>query len=76
MRNYKLLVLLFIKMAEKLKNVYVKYCGNHEAALALLKKYENNEEIMIVFNKGIESLRYQVACFDMSSILIKPVRGY
>lgn len=28
----------FIKMAEKLKNVYVKYCGNHEAALALLKK--------------------------------------
>lgn len=28
----------FVKMAEKLKNVYVKYCGNHEAALALLKK--------------------------------------
>ncbi|XP_034172293.2 rho guanine nucleotide exchange factor 38 [Osmia lignaria lignaria] len=64
----------FMKMAEKLKNVYVKYCGNHEAALALLKKYENNEEIMTVFNKGIESLRYQVACFDMSSILIKPVQ--
>jgi len=28
----------FVKMAERLKNVYVKYCGNHEAALALLKK--------------------------------------
>lgn len=28
----------FVKMAEKLKTVYVKYCGNHEAALALLKK--------------------------------------
>lgn len=28
----------FVKMAEKLKSVYVKYCGNHEAALALLKK--------------------------------------
>lgn len=28
----------FTKMAEKLKNVYVKYCGNHEAALFLLKK--------------------------------------
>ncbi|XP_077258973.1 rho guanine nucleotide exchange factor 38 [Temnothorax americanus] len=64
----------FVKMAEKLKNVYVKYCGNHEAALALLKKYENNEEIMKVFNKGIETLRRQVACFDMSSILIKPVQ--
>jgi hypothetical protein len=28
----------FVKMAEKLKTVYVKYCGNHEAALALLEK--------------------------------------
>lgn len=28
----------FVKMSEKMKNVYVKYCGNHEAALALLKK--------------------------------------
>ncbi|XP_012147954.1 rho guanine nucleotide exchange factor 38 [Megachile rotundata] len=64
----------FIKMAEKLKNVYVKYCGNHESALILLKKYETNEEIMTVFNKGIETLRYQVACFDMSSVLIKPVQ--
>ncbi|XP_043256259.1 dynamin-binding protein-like isoform X1 [Colletes gigas] len=64
----------FINMSEKLKNVYVKYCSNHEAALVLLKKYENNEEIMTVFNKGIETLRYQVACFDMSSILIKPVQ--
>ncbi|KAK9293746.1 hypothetical protein QLX08_011401 [Tetragonisca angustula] len=64
----------FTRMAEKLKSVYVKYCGNHEAALVLLKKYENNEEIMKVFNKGIETLRYQVACFDMSSVLIKPVQ--
>ncbi|KYQ52690.1 Dynamin-binding protein [Trachymyrmex zeteki] len=64
----------FVKMAEKLKSVYVKYCGNHEAALALLKKYESNEEIMKVFNKGIETLRRQVACFDMSSILIKPIQ--
>jgi len=29
---------------------------------------------MKVFNKGIETLRHQVACFDMSSILIKPVQ--
>lgn len=28
----------FMKMADKLKSIYVKYCGNHEAALALLKK--------------------------------------
>lgn len=28
----------FVKMADNMKNVYVKYCGNHEAALVLLKK--------------------------------------
>lgn len=32
----------FVKMAEKLKTVYVKYCGNHEASLTLLKKVFGN----------------------------------
>ncbi|KAG8040507.1 hypothetical protein G9C98_002503 [Cotesia typhae] len=64
----------FLSMADRLQTVYGKYCGNHEAALSLLKKYEENREIMTVFEKGIETLRYQVACFDMSSILIKPVQ--
>lgn len=37
-------------------------------------QYDDNKEIMTIFDKGIETLRYQVACFDMSSILIKPVQ--
>ncbi|XP_017788298.1 PREDICTED: LOW QUALITY PROTEIN: dynamin-binding protein-like [Habropoda laboriosa] len=69
----------FTQMAEKLKIVYVKYCANHEAALiityfVIFHQYEDNEEIMKVFNKGVEKLRYQANCFDMSSILIKPVQ--
>lgn len=40
----------FVKMAEKLKSVYVKYCGNHEAALALLKKVFY-EYIIEMFNR-------------------------
>ncbi|XP_008543725.1 dynamin-binding protein [Microplitis demolitor] len=64
----------FLTMADRLQTVYGKYCSNHEAALSLLKKYEENREIMKIFEKGIETLRYQVACFDMSSILIKPVQ--
>ncbi|KAF7989682.1 hypothetical protein HCN44_008356 [Aphidius gifuensis] len=64
----------FLNMSERLKTIYKKYCGNHEAALSLLKKYEDNKEIMTLFDKGIETLRHQVACFDMSSILIKPVQ--
>ncbi|XP_012258359.2 dynamin-binding protein-like [Athalia rosae] len=64
----------FLKMSDKLQVVYVKYCSNHESALALLKKYEDNPEATIMFQKGLETLRYQIACFDMSSILIKPVQ--
>ncbi|XP_012277640.1 dynamin-binding protein [Orussus abietinus] len=64
----------FLKMSDKLQTVYGKYCGNHEAALSSLKKYEENKEIMAIFEKGIETLRHQIACFDMSSILIKPVQ--
>ncbi|XP_034936280.1 dynamin-binding protein-like isoform X2 [Chelonus insularis] len=72
--NEQMISPCFLQMADKLQSVYVKYCSNQEAALSLLKKYEENRDIMIVFEKGIETLRYQIACFDMSSILIKPVQ--
>ena len=37
-------------------------------------QYKSVEEIQSLFNKGLETLQYQIACFDMSSILIKPVQ--
>lgn len=36
--DYQTIAPCFLKMAEKLQGVYGKYCGNHEAALALLRK--------------------------------------
>ncbi|KAJ8679503.1 hypothetical protein QAD02_015290 [Eretmocerus hayati] len=64
----------FLKMAEKMRVAYGRYCNNHESSLALLQKYEDNREIMKIFEKGVETLRMQVACFDMNSVLIKPVQ--
>ncbi|PNF35605.1 hypothetical protein B7P43_G02409, partial [Cryptotermes secundus] len=64
----------FVELADQMKSVYGQYCMNHNNALTLLEKYESVEEIQILFNKGIETLRLQVACFDMGSILIKPVQ--
>ncbi|XP_069693498.1 dynamin-binding protein-like isoform X2 [Periplaneta americana] len=64
----------FVELADKMKNVYGQYCMNHNNALILLEKYESVEEIQNLFKKGIETLRMQVACFDMGSILIKPVQ--
>lgn len=64
----------FLELAERMKTVYGQYCMNHDEALLLLEKYESDEGIQKIFNKGLETLRYQIACFDMGSILIKPVQ--
>ncbi|XP_071445121.1 dynamin-binding protein-like isoform X2 [Hetaerina americana] len=64
----------FLELADEMKTIYSCYCMNHDTALTLLEKYEENENIQKIFNKGIETLRYQIACFDMGSILIKPVQ--
>jgi hypothetical protein len=40
----------------------------------LCLQYEPDENIQRVFQKGLETLRLQIACFDMTSILIKPVQ--
>lgn len=66
--------IIFLDSTDKMKNVYGEYCMNHDNALTLLEKYECEPEIHKIFSKGLETLRYQVACFDMSSILIKPVQ--
>ncbi|CAG2054947.1 unnamed protein product [Timema podura] len=64
----------FLQVADKMKLVYGLYCMNHDNALTLFEKYESNPDIKTAFDKGLETLRYQIVCFDMSSILIKPVQ--
>ncbi|XP_011494939.1 PREDICTED: dynamin-binding protein-like [Ceratosolen solmsi marchali] len=72
--KYQCIVSCFLNLSEKMKIAYGKYCSNHELSLALLQKYENNEEIMKIFYNGVKILQMQIACFDMNSILIKPVQ--
>ncbi|XP_068082525.1 dynamin-binding protein isoform X2 [Anabrus simplex] len=64
----------FLEVADSMKSVYGEYCMNHDNALFFLEKNESNEDIKRIFDKGLETLRYQIACFDMGSILIKPVQ--
>ncbi|XP_014226266.1 dynamin-binding protein-like isoform X1 [Trichogramma pretiosum] len=64
----------FLNIAEKMKTVYGKYCNNYESALVLLQKYEENKDIMRIFDKAVETLKMQIICFDVNSILIKPVQ--
>lgn len=64
----------FLQHAEAMKNVYTEYCINHDKAEQLLEKYEGIQDIQRLLQKGVETLQSQVACFNMGSILIKPVQ--
>ncbi len=57
-----------------MKRAYTEYCVNNDKAEQLLEKYESTPEVHRLLQKGVETLQGQVACFNMGSILIKPVQ--
>lgn len=64
----------FLAHSESMKKVYTDYCVNHDKAEQLLEKYEQVNEIQKLLQKSVEKLQSQVVCFNMGSILIKPVQ--
>ena len=64
----------FLQHAETMKSVYTQYCLNLDKAEQLLEKYESLPEIQRVLIQGVETLRNEISCFNMGSILIKPVQ--
>ncbi|KAG1660804.1 Dynamin-binding protein [Nymphon striatum] len=64
----------FDAIAEDMKQAYGHYCRNHDEVTALLEKYDENPAIQAYINKGIQKVRLTINCFDLGSILIKPVQ--
>ena len=64
----------FLKHSERMKKVYTEYCVNNDKAEQLLEKYEQIPDIQRMLQKGVETLQSQVSCFNIGSILIKPVQ--
>lgn len=64
----------FINLADDLKEVYGHYCRNHDDIHSLLDKYEENSSTSNYLKHGVEIIRRQTNCFDLRSILIKPVQ--
>jgi len=64
----------FLQHADTMKKVYTEYCVNNDRAEQLLEKYEAMPDVHRVLQKGVETIQSQVACFNMGSILIKPVQ--
>ena len=64
----------FLKHAEAMKSVFNLYCLNHDKAETLLTKYESQLGTQKPLNQGLERIRIDIACFNLESILIKPVQ--
>ncbi len=64
----------FLAHADSMKRIYTDYCVNHDKAEQLLEKYDSVPEVQKLLQRGVETLQGQVACFNMGSILIKPVQ--
>ena len=64
----------FLEHAAAMKSVYYMYCINHDKAETLLTKYEAQLATQRPLNQGLERIRIDIACFNLESILIKPVQ--
>ncbi|XP_057381641.1 dynamin-binding protein-like [Daphnia carinata] len=64
----------FIQTEPEFRRVYGSYCINHDNAQFLLEKYENVPSVSTVLEEGVATLRQQIVCFNMGSIIIKPVQ--
>eukprot|EP00095_Tigriopus_kingsejongensis_P009498 maker-scaffold1595_size34508-snap-gene-0.8 protein:Tk09498 transcript:maker-scaffold1595_size34508-snap-gene-0.8-mRNA-1 annotation:"dynamin-binding protein" len=64
----------FLQHAEHMKVVYTEYCVHNDKAEQVLERYEQVAEVQSVLQKGVEALQAQVSCFNIGSILIKPVQ--
>ncbi|KAI9555344.1 hypothetical protein GHT06_017859 [Daphnia sinensis] len=64
----------FIQTEPEFRRVYGSYCINHDTAQFLLEKYENVPSVSTVLEEGVATLRQQIVCFNMGSIIIKPVQ--
>ncbi|CAG8577290.1 4457_t:CDS:10 [Ambispora gerdemannii] len=57
-----------------MEEVYGEYCKRHEASVAKLQEYENDEDKQSFLQKCKEQCEGQTRSWDISSLLIKPVQ--
>ncbi|KAI6661385.1 hypothetical protein LOD99_9968 [Oopsacas minuta] len=66
--------LCFLMNARDLKDTYANYCRNLDEALTLLDKFDEEHPIHGVLEYGLSQIRSHVQCWDLPSILIKPMQ--
>nr|XP_027204112.1 rho guanine nucleotide exchange factor 38-like isoform X3 [Dermatophagoides pteronyssinus] len=64
----------FLDLKFKINESYTQYCRNHDSVHSLLKFYEGNVISQSYIKNCLGRIQDQTNCFDLSSILIKPVQ--
>ena len=57
-----------------MKTAYTEYCITHDKAEQLMERYDSDPGISRLLQRGVETIQAQVSCFNIGSILIKPVQ--
>ncbi|KAK2710348.1 dynamin-binding protein-like [Artemia franciscana] len=64
----------FIDLKDRVESVFMVYCNNYDSVHSALCDYEDIVAVKCEFERRISILKEQVICFNMDSILIKPVQ--
>lgn len=64
----------FLDLERQMSEAYGAYCRSHDEVIPAFRKYEENSEINRFFQRGLDQIRDKTNCFDIPSILIKPVQ--
>ena len=72
--NTQLIGKCFLDLTQSMSNAYGQYCRNHDDIVATFKRLEQDTEINRLFQRGLDQMRATTNCFDIPSILIKPVQ--
>lgn len=72
--NSQLIGKCFLDLEDEMISAYGVYCRNHDDSILALKKYGEDLEVNRLFQRGLEQIRVSTNCFDIPSILIKPVQ--
>ena len=64
----------FLDLEREMSDAYGVYCRNHDDVVPAFSKYEQDPEINRFFQRGLDQIRSKTNCFDIPSILIKPVQ--
>ncbi|XP_015783985.1 dynamin-binding protein [Tetranychus urticae] len=64
----------FLTLQDEMKQAYIVYCRDHEDVPTAWKRYEENPEIRVILQRGLDRIKSETNCFDVPSLLIKPVQ--